>query len=83
MFYLPSMMEATQMALRARRMIAIRHLGHAVAAYYEMSALDVLEDAARFAGERALIDIPGQMQKPVVDYLCGRLLLPDPPRPSR
>lgn len=76
------MIEATQMAQRARRLIAIRHLGQAVAAYYDLNAGDVMEDAARFAGEGSLIDIPCHMQKPVVDYLCGRLLLPDPRRPA-
>ena len=73
------MIESLPMARRARRILAIRHLGHAVAAYYDMEAAEVLEDAAHFAGERSLIDIPPDLQKPVVDYLCGRLLLPEHP----
>jgi hypothetical protein len=49
-----------------------------VAVYYDTDAAEVLDDAAHFAGERALMDIPPDLQKPVVDYLCGRLLLPEP-----
>ncbi len=72
------MMKLSSLSLRARRMQALRHLGKAVAAYYGLDEAAVLEDAARFAGEPSLIDVPAEMQKPAIDYLCGRLLLPDP-----
>jgi hypothetical protein len=70
------------MAQRARRLLAIRHLGRAVAAYYGLDETAVLADAARFAGASALSDIPAGLQKPAVDYLCGRLLLPDSGAPG-
>jgi hypothetical protein len=72
-------MKATRMAVRARRILAIRYLSKAVGAYYGLDARDVADDAARFAGEGRLMDIPPDMHKPVVDYLCGRLLLPEYP----
>lgn len=71
------MVEQTILARRASRLLAIRHLGKAVASWYGLDTGAVLEDAARFAGERALTDVPWEMHKPVADYLCGRLLLPD------
>lgn len=73
--------EQTILARRAARLLAIRHLGRAVASWYGLDDAAVLEDAARFAGERALADVPWEMHKPVADYLCGRLLLPE--RPTR
>lgn len=71
------MIDQTVMARRGGRLLAIRHLGRAVAAWYDLDAGAVLDDAARFAGERALTDVPWEMHKPVMDYLCGRLLLPE------
>lgn len=71
------MIEQTILARRGSRVLAIRHLGQAVAAWYGIDAGNVLDDAVRFAGERALTDFPWEMHKPVVDYLCGRLLLPE------
>jgi hypothetical protein len=72
-------MKTTGMAVRAQRLLAIRYLSKAVGAYYGVDACDVADDAARFAGEGRLMDIPPDMHKPVVDYLCGRLLLPEYP----
>ena len=77
------MFESISMASRARRLLAIRHLGRAVATWYDLAPGEVLDDAARFAGEAALMDVPWEMQKPVVDYLCGRLLLPNRRPPAR
>lgn len=71
------LIEQTILARRGARLLAIRHLGQAVAAWYALDAGNVLDDAARFAGERALPDLPWEMHKPVVDYLCGRLLVPE------
>ena len=70
------MAEHSVLARRASRLLAIRHLGRAVAAWYGLEEGGVLDDAARFAGERGLADVPWEMHKPVADYLCGRLLLP-------
>jgi hypothetical protein len=71
------MIPSASMATRARRLLAIQHLGKAVAAYYGLDERAVVADAARFTGAAALSEIPPDMQKPAVDYLCGRLLLPD------
>ncbi len=71
------MSERTIVARRASRLLAIRHLGRAVAAWYDLDTGAVLDDAARFAGGGTLTDVPWERHKPVVDYLCGRLLLPE------
>lgn len=71
------MIEQTILARRASRLLAIRHLGRAVATWYDLDAGAVLDDAAQFAGEAVLTDVPWEMHKPVMDYLCGRLLLPE------
>jgi hypothetical protein len=60
----------------ARRLAAIRHLGRAVAALYDLDPEEVLWDAARFAGVDTPSEIAAERRKAVIDYLCGRLLLP-------
>ncbi|MGE0667965.1 MAG: hypothetical protein AB7O49_15520 [Sphingomonadales bacterium] len=76
------MIEQTVLALGASRMLAIRHLGRAVAAWYGLDERAVLDDAARFGGERTIVELPRDRHKPVADYLCGRLLLPEAGRRS-
>ncbi|MBI1181022.1 MAG: hypothetical protein GC201_10720 [Alphaproteobacteria bacterium] len=65
------------LAHRGGRLMAVWHVGRAVAAFYGTDEAEVLRDAARFAGERRLADVPPDLLKPVLDYLCGRLLVPE------
>ncbi|MEN3977190.1 hypothetical protein [Emcibacter sp. SYSU 3D8] len=72
------MIDQSLLAQRGARLLAVTHLGRAVAAWHDLEPRAVLDDAARFAGGQSLTDVPAEMLKPVMDYLCGRLLVPVP-----
>lgn len=60
----------------SRRTLAISQLAQTVATLYNLQVVEVLDDAARFAGADSYSDIPPDLQKPVLDYLSGRITLP-------
>ena len=70
--------------LTLNQTLALNHLAQAVAAFYGICAATVLIDAAAAAGAACPSHLMSRDQiKVAIDYLCGRLSLPDAPELPR
>ena len=58
--------------------MAFGQVAQAVATWHRLCVADVLEDAALAVGAAGAAQVPEDMLKDAVDYLCGRLSLSDP-----